>query len=173
MENKRKAFQIGLMVVGVLLGIASILSALIEEGTSGLLNYSLGAGICFALSEGLAPKRQKYTWLYLLILWAALVAVTMFLNLRMIVAGILTAVLFVPYVLVLVIRRLPINGIYKETLYLGFLPFLAFILVGRWGNNAIVMTIAFVTLPAFYYAIRNSISSRSGFNWSFLCCLFC
>ena len=160
MENKQKAFQIGLKVFGVLLGLASILSAFIEEGISGLMNYSLGAGICFALSEGFALKRQKYTWLYPLILWVVLVTVSLFLKLRMAVAGILAANLFVPYVLVLIIRRLPIKEIYKETLYLGFLPFLAFILVGQWGNNAIVMAIAFVTLPAFYYATRNSTAKQ-------------
>ena len=156
MEDKNKAFRIGLMVVVALLGLASILSAFIEEGISGLMNYSLGAGICFALSEGFALKRQKYTWLYPLILWVVLVSVSLFLKLRMAVAGILTDNLFVPYVLVLIIRHLPIKEIYKETLYLGFLPFLAFRLVGQWGNNAIVMAIAFVTLPAFYYVTRNS-----------------
>lgn len=160
MEDKNKAFRIGLMVVGVLLGLASILSAFIEEGISGLMNYSLGAGICFALSEGFALKRQKYTWLYPLILWVVLVTVSLFLKLRMAVAGILTANLFVPYVLVLIIRHLPIKEIYKETLYLGFLPFLAFILVGQWGNNTIVMAIAFVTLPAFYYITRNTTTKQ-------------
>ena len=164
MEDKNKAFRIGLMLVGVLLGLASILSVFIDEGGSDLMNFTLGAGRCFALSEALFPKRMKYTWLYVLVLWV-LVTVASFVKFNVNqgtwqFVGILLACLFVPYVLVLIIRRLPIKEIYKATLYLGFLPFLAFILVGQWGNNAIVMAIAFVTLPAFYYATRNSTAKQ-------------
>ena len=164
MEDKNKAFRIGLMLVGVLLGLASILSVFIDEGGSDLMNFTLGAGMCFALSEALFPKRMKYTWLYVLVLWV-LVTVASFVKFNVNqgtwqFVGILLACLFVPYVLVLIIRRLPIKEIYKETLYLGFLPFLAFILVGKWGNNAIVMAIAFTTLPAFYYVTRNTTTKQ-------------
>jgi cytochrome oxidase Cu insertion factor (SCO1/SenC/PrrC family) len=70
--------------------------------------------------------------------------------------GMLAASVFVPYLLVLIIRRLHIGDLYKETIYLSFLPFVAVVLTGQWGLNVIVMAIAFVTLPAFYYVTRNS-----------------
>lgn len=51
MEDKNKACRIGLMLVGVLLGLASILSVFIDEGGSDLMNFTLGAGMCFALGS--------------------------------------------------------------------------------------------------------------------------
>ena len=39
---------------------------------------------------------------------------------------------------------------------MGFLPFAVILLTGAWGNNVVVMSIAFVTLPAFYYVTRNA-----------------
>ena len=161
MENKRKAAQIGLNIVGALLGVFLIVLVYVDKGgrSSGLINWALGAGICFALADAFAPKRQKYTWIYLLILWV-LLSVSLLVKFGsgrvFTFVGMLAASVFVPYLLVLIIRRLHIGDLYKETLYLSFLPFAAVALTGQWGLNVIVMAIAFVTLPAFYYVTRNS-----------------
>lgn len=161
MEKKRKAAQIGLNVVGTLLWAFLIVLVFVDkEGrVSGIVNWAMGVGICFALSDAFAPKRQKYTWIYLLILWV-LLSVSLLVKFGsgrvFTFVGMLAASVFVPYLLVLIIRRLPIGNLYKETIYLSFLPFSAVALTGQWGLNVIVMGIAFVTLPAFYYVTRNS-----------------
>lgn len=161
MEKKRKAVQVGLYVVGTLLWAFLIVLVFVDkEGkVSGIVNWATGVGICFALSDAFAPKRQKYTWIYLLILWV-LLSVSLLVKFGsgrvFTFVGMLAASVFVPYLLVLIIRRLHIGDLYKETLYLSFLPFAAVALTGQWGLNVIVMAIAFVTLPAFYYVTRNS-----------------
>lgn len=163
MENKKKTLQIGFMVAGILLGLAAVLYGFFGsqyKAPTYMMNWCSGGGICLALSMAFAPQRPKRIWLCLLAL-LVLVSIPLFakmgVNMRAFqFIGIMAACLFVPYLLAIVIMRLPIKEAYQEALFMGFLPFAALLLTGSWGNQAIVMAVAFVTLPAFYYVTRRS-----------------
>ena len=163
MEDKRKTLQIAFMVAGILIGLASTLYGFLGseyKAPAFMMNWCVGAGICLALSVAVAPQRPKRIWLCLLML-LALVSIPLFakmgVNMRASqFVGIIAACLFVPYLLTIIILRLPVREVYKEALFMGFLPFASLSLTGAWGNHAIVMSIAFVTLPVFYYVSRNA-----------------
>ncbi|MBR1514577.1 MAG: TlpA family protein disulfide reductase [Bacteroidales bacterium] len=163
MENRKKTLQIGFMAAGILIGVASFFYGLFGseyKAPTFMMNWCAGAGICLALSIVVAPKRPKHIWLCLLSL-LVLVSVPLYINSVVKSAafrfvGIIAACLFVPYLLTIIILRLPVKDVYKESLFMGFLPFAVLLLTGAWGNDVVVMSIAFVTLPAFYYVTRNA-----------------
>lgn len=176
MQNKRKSLQIALMVAGALIVLASILTLCFDERTNGPINWAVGASICFALSDVLASERQKRTWLYLLISWVLLsLAIFAKFNFKASIwmfAGMFAGSLFVPWLLFLLIRRLPIKEFYKEAICCAFLPLAAALLTGQWGNNAIAVAIAFVTLPVFYHVTRDTNTKERWIQFGIFLLLF-
>ena len=159
MQNKGNMAKLLFWFFGIALG--GVLLYLLYSQSAPMAILHLGFFISYFLSVGmLYGIKKRFVIVFLIVsLVFSIVLVSMRLTDFQIVlwfSAILSVVLLAPFLLMILVCRMPMKSLYKKAVYASFVPILLLMVFGRWGNDIQSTAVVSLSIPLFFFLTKDS-----------------
>lgn len=148
------------LIIGFSLGIVFLYLVFKESDPGAIARTGVFVSVSLVAVRILRGGKSGYIIAYLLsLLFLAIILVSVKIKVFSFILQftvLLAAALWVPYLLIMLIYRLPIKNVYKKAFLCSLLPILSVLIFGRWGNAIQTLTTILIVIPLFYIVTRNS-----------------